>query len=177
MRRLNQFISLKIKIPKYPTPLWIFFSASFCLTSLIRISLLFEQTELHPRILKTFSLGLGYDLMNAALITLVIGLLPLTNRLFKIFSTLLFIAIAVFSFIDYQYLLQFGSHLPFHTLEYLHAPQHFTSTIIGALHHPSFLLIVICPISGFVFVAFHFQKTLPASQSHRFIPSSYMHAK
>ena len=169
MRRLNRFISLKTKFPKYPTPLWIFFIASFCLTSLIRVSLLFEQTELHPRILKTFSLGLGYDLMNAALITLVIGLLPLTNRLFKIFSTLLFIAIAIFSFIDYQYLLQFGSHLPFHTLEYLQAPQHFSSTIIAALDHPSFLLIVLFPISGFVFVAFHFQKNEQSWKQKLFI--------
>ena len=169
MRILNQFISHKIKFPKYPSPLWTFFTASFCLPSLIRTSLLFEQTELHPRILKTFSLGLGYDLMNAALITLVIGLLPLTNRLFKIFSILLFIALAVFSFIDYQYLLQFGSHLPFYTIEYLQAPQHFSSTIIAALHHQSFLLIVLFPITGFVFVAFHFQKDANSWKKKLFI--------
>ncbi|MEK9763478.1 MAG: sulfatase-like hydrolase/transferase, partial [Deltaproteobacteria bacterium] len=96
--------------------------------------------------------------MNAALITLVVGLIPLPNRLFKIFSTLLFFALAVFSFIDYQYLLQFGSHLPFHTLEYLQAPQHFSSTVIAAILHPSFILIVLLPITGFVFIAFHFSK-------------------
>ena len=96
--------------------------------------------------------------MNAALITLVFGLIPFPNRLFKIFSTLLFFALAVFSFIDYQYLLQFGSHLPFHTLEYLQAPQHFSSTVIAALLHPSFIMIVFIPITGFVFLAFHFRK-------------------
>ncbi|MBT6727082.1 MAG: sulfatase-like hydrolase/transferase [Deltaproteobacteria bacterium] len=147
----------KIKFPKYPSPLWTFFTALFCLPSLIRTSILFEQTEFHPRILKTFSLGLGYDLMNAALIALVVGLLPLTNRLFKIISILLFFGLAVFSFVNYQYLLQFGSHLPFHTLEYLQSPQHFSSTVIAALLHPSFMLIVLFPITGFVFIAYHFQ--------------------
>ncbi|MEC7165471.1 MAG: hypothetical protein VXW41_06635, partial [SAR324 cluster bacterium] len=72
------------KFPRFPSPLWIFFAASFCLPSFIRTYLFFEQAELHPRIIKTFSLGLGYDLMNAALVTLIVGLLPLTNRLFKI---------------------------------------------------------------------------------------------
>ena len=158
MRIFNQSLGNRIKFSKYPSPLWTFFAASFCLPSFIRASLLFEQAELHPRILKTFSLGLGYDLMNAALITIVLGLLPLTNRLFKIFSTLLFIAIAVFSFIDYQYLLQFGSHLPFHTLEYLHAPQHFASTFVATLLHPSFILIVLFPVTGFVFIASRFQS-------------------
>ena len=124
MRILNQFFSHVKKFPRFPSPLWIFFAASFCLPSFIRTYLLFEQAELHPRMIKTFSLGLGYDLMNAALVALTVGLMPLTNRLFKIISILLFLALAVFSFIDYQYLLQFGSHLPFHTLEYLHAPQH-----------------------------------------------------
>ncbi|MEK9616336.1 MAG: sulfatase-like hydrolase/transferase [Deltaproteobacteria bacterium] len=147
-----------MKFPKYLSPLWIFFAASFCLPSFIRASLLFEQVELHPRIIKTFSLGLGYDLMNAALITLVVGLLPLSTNLFKIISILLFSALAVFSFIDYQYLLQFGSHLPFHTLEYLHAPQHFASTVVAALFHPSFILIVLFPVTGFVFIAFHFRS-------------------
>ena len=96
--------------------------------------------------------------MNAALITLVVGLLPLTTHLFKTISTLLFSALAVFSFIDYQYLLQFGSHLPFHTLEYLHAPQHFASTVVAALLHPTFILIVLFPVTGFVFIAFHFRS-------------------
>ena len=122
LRKLNQFLGNRMKFPKYLSPLWIFFAASFCLPSFIRASLLFEQVELHPRIIKTFSLGLGYDLMNAALITLVVGLLPLSTNLFKIISILLFSALAVFSFIDYQYLLQFGSHLPFCTLEYLPHP-------------------------------------------------------
>ena len=158
MRIFNQSLGNRIKFSKYPSPLWTFFAASFCLPSFIRASLLFEQVELHPRIIKTFSLGLGYDLMNAALITLLVGLLPLPTHLFKVISILLFSALAVFSFIDYQYLLQFGSHLPFHTLEYLHAPQHFASTVVAALLHPSFILIVLFPVTGFVFTAFHFQS-------------------
>ena len=147
-----------MKFRRYPSPLWIFFAASFCLPSFIRTYLFFEQVELHPRMIKTFSLGLGYDLMNAALVTLTVGLMPLTNRLFKIISILLFLALAVFSFIDYQYLLQFGSHLPFHTLEYLHTPQHFSSTFVAALLHPSFILIVLFPVTGFVSIALHFQS-------------------
>jgi phosphoglycerol transferase MdoB-like AlkP superfamily enzyme len=97
--------------------------------------------------------------MNAALVSLGLGLLPLTNFLFKAFSFSVFGALAIFSFIDYQYLLQFGSRLPFHTLEYLQEPKHFSSTISAALLHPSFVLIVLFPVSGFFFAAHHFKSS------------------
>jgi len=106
------------------------------------------------RLYHNLSLGVGYDIMNAAtlaFLALILTFLLRTRR--QCFSQGIIVFIYLFFvFTDYIYINQFGTHLPFSTIEYLGEVSSFTSTIGVSLMDKSFLLLFVVPLAIFIFV-------------------------
>ena len=120
----------------------------FTIGGLISHLLIFlREPQWNIRIIHRLSLGLAYDVMNAALlatIALLIGVL-LNLRYRKIMHGLLYVLFLVFVFIDFNYVQQFGTHLPFSTIEYLSEASAFSSTIQSVLVSRHFWIITVIP--------------------------------
>jgi len=123
---------------------FLFFAAAGIISHLL---ILFREQHWDIRTYHKLSLGLSYDFMNAALLAflaLIAGSL-LKVRLRKIVHSLLFLLFLLFVFIDFNYVQQFGTHLPFSTLEYLQEASAFSSTIHSVLVSKHFWIIIIVP--------------------------------
>ena len=117
---------------------------------------LFDKIDL--RVLQSFVLGLGYDFLNGALFGFVVLITPLPNKYRKIISFILVIAFLVFTFIDYNYVLLFGTHLPFSTHEYVNASEAFYSSAIHAIQNYSFLFLFIFPATVLIILFFFLEN-------------------
>lgn len=102
-----------------------------------------EQRHFH-----NLSLGLSYDVMNASLLAILLLILGtfLSTRLRKTLHGVVVTLYLVFVFIDFQYVQQFGTHLPISTIEYLEEAESFTSTITTVLKSKSLWFILILPV-------------------------------
>ena len=96
---------------------------------------------------KGLSLGLAYDVMNAAAFAFVVAILPVPCRIQKLAAGICGSEVLCFYFTDYHYVLQFGTHIPFSTVEYLLEPRHFSSTLADSLLKPSLFFVVLLPFA------------------------------
>lgn len=131
-------------LPFYSPFHWLFLVA-LCTPLGIRVTLLLEQDLGSMRLWKNFSLGVGYDLMNSSALTFLVLILPFSTRILRWVMAMVGVIYCFFSFVDYQYVQQFGTHLPFSTLEYLKTVSQFQSSIWSTLGSVSFFLIFLLP--------------------------------
>ena len=101
------------------------------------------------RNLDQLRIGLSYDLMHAALLVALFLLVALlfgggpkaTARVFLVGMWVY----GFFVFVDFTYFTQFGTHLPFSTLEYLTQLNEFGSTVSTSFLSSGFLLLFVLP--------------------------------
>lgn len=106
------------------------------------------------RLFHKLSLGVSYDVMNAAILGtfgLLVTLL-FKSRVKKIVQGMIFFTYLFFLFIDYHYVQQFGTHLPFSSIEYLEEAGNFSSTILSILTGISLWIIIIAPFAAYLIV-------------------------
>ena len=116
--------------------------------TLARVLVLREVPHWELRHLIHFGIGSGYELMSACVVALAVYALALLHPLAgRGAGTLAVAAVALFNFVDYHYVLNFGTHLPFSSLEYLGDAEHFTSSIEGVLLHPTFPGMLLAPVA------------------------------
>ena len=60
----------------------------------------------------------------------------------------------LFVFIDFNYVLIFGTHLPFSTIEYLNESDSFFNSIIYAIQSYSFFVLFLCPMVVLILLLF-----------------------
>ncbi len=95
-----------------------------------------------------FVLGIGYEVMSACVLAMLIYALALASpRAGRIAALVLLAALAIFNFIDFQYYLEFHTHLPFSTVEYVGQAGSFTSTIGTVLLSRAFAGLVLLPVA------------------------------
>ncbi len=100
-----------------------------------------------PGLWPHFILGTAYDLMAAGLVALVAGLLSFVLPL-RFYPGLLVSCCFLYLgglHLDYQYLVQFGSHLPFSSVEYLTQLENFGSSAWDMVKSPYLYLLVFLP--------------------------------
>ena len=101
------------------------------------------QPQWTAQVLQAFALGLGYDLMNGGLLGVIGLLLPVPEKIKRLGMGIL--GGAYFLFLDYHYVLQFGTHLPFSTLEYLEQPGAFTASAGSVVKSATFWMLFLGP--------------------------------
>ena len=111
--------------------------------------ILLQYPKIGEREFNTLSLGLGYDLMNAALLTIILLLLSsfFSKRWQAGIYSMAVLLYLLFITIDYQYVKQFGTHLPFSTLEYLEEASNFGATLIQFLVDPLLWILFFIPVT------------------------------
>ena len=116
--------------------------------------------EFNSRVYKSLSIGLSYNLMTySALAFLLIWLASV--RVGRLILVILSGALLTFHYLDYEYFLQFGTHLPYSTIEYLNEPQHFIASLKYSVSQPLFFLLLLFPI--FLLVALFWSPDPPFS--------------
>jgi len=106
-----------------------------------------------------FWLGSAYDAMAASLLP-CLGLLLffwLKAKAFRHLQGALLLSYQLFLYVDYIYLGQFGTHIPFSTIEYLEQAGNFTSTGLEAISDPYFLLLGLAPYVIFLWISRKFK--------------------
>lgn len=119
--------------------------------------LLLWRSPLTERNLQSFSLGVGYDFMNGALLALlVLCILPLLPKVQKKVCAILVPAFLIFLFMDYHYVLQFGTHAPYSIIEYLDITEAgiFSSTAKSTFLSWSGVLFLFLPLGVFFLLLF-----------------------
>lgn len=111
----------------------------------VHTALIFSKPDFNERLIQTFFLGLGYDIMNASILLFWIFVFPVSFLILRYFIFLIGVAYFVFLFIDYHYVLQFGTHLPYSTTEYLSDLSQFGSTALEIILSPSLAGILVLP--------------------------------
>jgi hypothetical protein len=124
------------------TILFIVVSLAGILQHLILLQL---TSEWNLRILQAVVIGLGYDLMNGAVFGSLALLTPLPSSSRKIIFGIIGTLFLAFLFIDYNYILLFGNHLPFSSYEYVYESSAFWSSAIHAVQSFEFLLLFLFP--------------------------------
>lgn len=91
--------------------------------------------------------------MNGSLLALISLLFFFFPKNIQIWTARVLIALFyIFIYIDFHYVQQFGTHLPFSTLEYLDEAGNFATTIQTIVLSPSTLYLLILPITAFFFI-------------------------
>lgn len=101
--------------------------------------------ELNERVFQAYVLGLGYDVMNGAIFGILALLAPIPVLARKIIFWFVGAAFLAFQFTDYNYVLLFGTHLPFSSNEYLLSGGVFWSSAFHAVKSFTFWLLFILP--------------------------------
>jgi len=145
----------------------------FCLISITGILehflILYLSQEYNLRVFQAFTLGLGYDLMNGAILSLIILFTPMPIFYRKIICSILGCAFMLFVFIDFNYVLIFGTHLPFSTIEYLNESSSFFNSMIYAIKSYSFWVLFFCPTVVLLFLLFLYDKNR-ISKNNKLLP-------
>lgn len=141
---------MKIAVKNDPIP-WIMFL--LCLASgVISHLMIFAATpQKSLRVYQSLSLGLGYDVMNAAMLTVFAMLISmiLWGTYKRTVYTGIFFLFLVCLFIDSNYVQQFGTHFPFSGVEYLTELDNLGSSIWTTLWGRNFWLILALPFVVF----------------------------
>ena len=132
------------------TALWTFLVA-FVLGAFSHLLIFFRYFSFIASDLNHFGLGLGYDILHGAMIAFLAMSIALffSGKWKGLIHFLLLAAYAIFVFTDLNYVAQFGTHLPFSTIEYLQSAGSFSSTILEVFLSQLFWLMV--PLPLFVF--------------------------
>ena len=101
--------------------------------------------EWNLRVLQAVVIGLGYDLMNGAIFGSLALFTPLPSPYRKIIFGIIGTVFLVLLFIDYNYVLIFGNHLPFSSYEYVYESSSFWSSAIHVVQSFEFVLLFIFP--------------------------------
>jgi phosphoglycerol transferase MdoB-like AlkP superfamily enzyme len=115
--------------------------------------ILLNLPEVSYREFHNLVMGLSYDLMNAAEVALIAFLISLIffNKAKKVIHGIFLTLFLFFLFIDLNYVFQFGTHLPFSTIEYLSDLSNFSATIQSVLLSRNLWVIVIIPVCLYLF--------------------------
>ncbi|MDT8447428.1 MAG: LTA synthase family protein [bacterium] len=110
-------------------------------------------------------LGLGYDLMHGCMLAgLTMLLLPWVTRSPRGVRRVLWVWLGsfyFFLFVDYTYVTQFGTHLPYSTIEYLDQLGEFGSTMNAAFGGAGFWLLFLLPLGLWSAYLFFLRQTWP----------------
>lgn len=125
--------------------------------------IMIREPQWDIRIWHKLSLGLAYDLMNAAMLVFIALLIDLIllSRHRKLVHGLIYLMFLLFIFIDFNYVQQFGTHLPFSTIEYLSEASAFSSTIHSAFTSRIFWIIIVIPFLLFFITLRYGFKAVP----------------
>ena len=160
----QQFVSQKYFKPRPSIVLLLIFS--FLTGVLSHLIIFFHQLNEGIRVVHSLFMGLCYDLMIASLITFfaIIFMFFLRSKFERLIIILFYFIYSAIWFIDINYYFVFGTHIPFHTLEYLDQLDNFTSNILDILGNYTFLVILIIPnVLFFLFTWVHLRKNLRLS--------------
>ena len=157
----QQFVSQKYFKPRPSIVLLLIFC--FLTGVLSHLIIYFHQLNEGIRVVHSLFMGLCYDLMIASLITFfaIIFLFCLRSKFERLIIILFYFIYSAIWFIDINYYFVFGTHIPFHTLEYLDQLENFTSNILDILGNYTFIVILITPnVLFFLFTWFYLRKNI-----------------
>ena len=111
-----------------------------------RLIILIQDYPINFMTMRNFTIGFFYDLMNMSIISIIlcIVLMVFKNKLFLL--NIVFGFICLLLFLDYNYYLQFGTHLPYKSIYYISNIENFQSSIISSFFSLNFVLIFLLPI-------------------------------
>jgi arylsulfatase A-like enzyme len=142
-----------------PTAVVLFFVVS--LAGIVQHSFLLQlNSDWSERMFQAYALGVGYDVMNGAIFSTLAVISPFPILFRKIFFSILGLGLFAFLFTDYHYVLIFGTHLPFSTIEYLNDSGAFLSSAIHAVNDKTFWMLFVFPSVMLVFMLWRFGKKL-----------------
>ena len=120
----------------------------------------FHQLDSGIRVLHSLMMGLCYDLMIAFLITFfaVISLFFTREKFERHIIIFIFLTYSFILFIDINYYFIFGTHLPFHTKEYLTELEFFSTNILEVVGNFTFMIVFIVPNTIFIFLVWNFSR-------------------
>ena len=129
-------------IPRFSIILLLIFSFTLGLVS--HCIIYFHQLNTGFRILHSLFMGILYDLMIACLFVFcaLIFIFIIRDKFEKFIIILLFFFYTLFQFIDINYYFVFGTHLPFHTIEYFNQLDKFSSNILDIIGNYTFILFL-----------------------------------
>ena len=117
-----------------------------------RFYILIQDYPFNTITTRNFFIGFCYDLMNMSIISIILGILLTSSKNKNPILFLNYLFICFIIFVDYNYYLQFGSHLPYKSINYLDKLENFSSSIKSAILSSSFILIFIVPLLTFFFL-------------------------
>ena len=131
----------------------------------------FINYELTFTKIKNISFGLSYDIMNAAVIALLLAPIQYTPAIFRSsIMWMIFTLISIFFYIDLQYIFAFRTHIPFSHIEYLADISSFRSSILTSVTDPYFLIyFIVLPAIFFYFIKKSNQRIRPAYRNKKFL--------
>ena len=140
-----------------PTAVVLFFVVS--LAGIVQHSFLLQlNSDWSERFFQAYALGVGYDVMNGAIFSTLAVISPFPILFRKIFFSILGLGLFAFLFTDYHYVLIFGTHLPFSTIEYLNDSGAFLSSAAHAVNDITFWILFVSPSVMLVFMLWRFGK-------------------
>jgi len=140
-----------------PTAVVLFFVVS--LAGIVQHSFLLQlNSDWSERFFQAYALGVGYDVMNGAIFSTLAVISPFPILFRKIFFCILGLGLFAFLFTDYHYVLIFGTHLPFSTIEYLNDSGAFLSSAAHAVNDITFWILFVFPSVMLVFMLWRFGK-------------------
>ena len=111
-----------------------------------------ESSDRGLRAVKNLIFGICYDVMNGseiAIVGILIAIVLAGKFVKSVHVTLVFVYL-FFQFVDIGYVKQFGTHLPFSTIEYLDDLGNFRSNFFSILLNYHVWCILIIPFAGYV---------------------------
>ena len=149
------------------TSLIIFFVVS--ITGVIEHALILNLSpQLNLRVFQSLLLGIGYDLMNGAIFGLLLIILPLPTIYRKFICFFIGIVYLAFIFTDYNYVLIFGTHLPFSTIEYIKESESFFNSAIHEMKEYPFWILFFLPLVTLFILLYMFDNKI-LSMKDRFL--------
>ena len=140
-----------------PTAVVLFFVVT--LAGIVQHSFLLQlNPDWSERILQSYALGVGYDVMNGAIFSALAVISPFPILIRKIIFSIIGIGFFVFLFTDYHYVLVFGTHLPFSSIEYLYDNRALWSSAAHAINDKSFWILFISPSVMLLVMLLLFEK-------------------
>ena len=116
------------------------------LAGIVQHSFLLQlNSDWNNRLFQAYVLGVGYDVMNGAIFSVLAVITPFPILYRKIFISILGVGFFAFIFTDYHYVLVFGTHLPFSSIEYLYDFKALLSSATHAIFDKTFWILFVIP--------------------------------
>ena len=111
-----------------------------------RLIILIRDYPINFMTMRNFTIGFFYDLMNMSIISIILCFVLMIFKNKFSFLNIVFGFICFLLFLDYNYYLQFGTHLPYKSVYYISNIENFQSSIISSFFSLNFVLIFLLPI-------------------------------